>query len=134
MAVVCALGYKQAAASLTVRLRRTVTLALRARAPTKRTHQPNKPKRQKRGGRAFALTRLQIARPSRTLFFWRFRDVSVYRFCFFQNARRYLAQLFSVFIYLKIIEKNIFFIVLFPQFRHDIRIINIRFYKCPQPF
>lgn len=42
MAVVCALGYKQAAASLTVRLLRTVTLALRARAPTKRTHQPNK--------------------------------------------------------------------------------------------
>ena len=33
MVVVCALGYKQAAASLTVRLRRTVTLALR--------HQPN---------------------------------------------------------------------------------------------
>ena len=29
MAVVCALGNKQAAASLTVRLRRTVTLALR---------------------------------------------------------------------------------------------------------
>ena len=56
MAVVCALGNKQAAASLTVRLRRTVTLALRARAPTKRTHQPNKPKRQKRGERAFAPT------------------------------------------------------------------------------
>ena len=56
MAIVCALGNKQAAASLTVRLRRTVTLALRARAPTKRTHQPNEPKRQNRGGRALVPT------------------------------------------------------------------------------
>ena len=56
---------------LSLRLRRNDTLALRARAPTKRTHLCKNLTNLKRGERAFALIRLQSAR-----FFSRFVQVS----------------------------------------------------------
>lgn len=121
MTAVCALGYKQAA-------------ALRAADQAHTLPLQQTMANLKRGGRAFALTRLQAARLFALASFQVLPFVfalrrSVYSFCVRQYARRNFAKLFAVSIYLEIVEQNVFFIIVFMQPRHDVVIINVRFYK-----